>query len=82
MDQPLNIRWFRDLPSEPSTVTVIREADGRWYIACRVVVAPQTLEDGRDHIGGELNLIDFVTLKISNPCHLKRRQWRLARDQR
>jgi putative transposase len=67
---------------DPSTVKVIREADGRWFVACRVVVAPQTLECGRDHIGVGLGLIDFVTLstgeKIPSPRHLKKRQRRLA----
>lgn len=86
MAQPLDIKWSRDLPSEPSTVTVIREADGRWYVACRVQIEPEPLVGGRDHIGIDLGLIDLVTLstgeKIPNPRHLKKRQRRLARDLR
>jgi putative transposase len=86
MAQPLDIRWSRDLPCEPSTVTVIREADGRWYVACRVEVSPDPLEGGRDHVGVDLGLTDLITLstgeKIPNPRHLKKRQRRLAREQR
>lgn len=86
MDQPLDIRWSRDLPSEPSTVTVIREADGGWYVSCRVQVSPEPLVGGNSHIGIDLGLIDIVSLstgeKIPNPRHLKNRQRRLAREQR
>jgi len=34
MTEPLNVVWSRPLETLPSTVTIIREADGRWYVSC------------------------------------------------
>lgn len=85
MAEPLNVVWHRPLPSEPTTVTVTREPDGRWYIACRVKVEPESLTNGAQ-IGIDLGLIDLVTLstgeKIANPRHLAKRQKKLIREQR
>ncbi|GAA3111499.1 hypothetical protein GCM10020001_032670 [Nonomuraea salmonea] len=38
MDAPLDIRWSRPLPegAEPSTVTVSRDAAGRWFVSILV----------------------------------------------
>ncbi|MFS2013632.1 RNA-guided endonuclease InsQ/TnpB family protein [Azospirillum sp. CT11-132] len=85
MAEPLDVVWSRDLPSEPTTVTVTREADGRWYVSCRVVANVETLSGGGD-VGIDLGLKDFATLStgetIANPRHLAKRQRRLARLQR
>ena len=35
----IKVRWSRELPSEPSSVTVIQEADGRYYASFVVEVA-------------------------------------------
>ena len=44
MDAPLDIRWSRPLPegAEPSTVTVSRDAAGRWHVSllCECPVQP------------------------------------------
>lgn len=85
MDQPLNVVWSRSLPTTPSTVTVTREADGRWFVSCRVLVNPTELTDG-GQVGIDLGLASFATLstgeKIENPRHLTKRQKRLTRLQR
>ena len=31
----IRVRWSRDLPSEPSSVTIIREPDGHYYASSR-----------------------------------------------
>lgn len=86
MAEPLDVVWSRDLPSEPSTVTVMREPDGRWYVSCRVVVPVETLTGGNEAVGIDLGLADLAILstgeKIANPRHLMKRQKRLARLQR
>jgi putative transposase len=86
MAEPLDVVWSRELPSEPSTVTVTREADGRWYVCCRVVVPAETLTGGSDAVGVDLGLADLATLstgeKVANPRHLAKRQKRLGRLQR
>ncbi len=30
----VNVRWSRDLPSEPTTVTVERDTAGRYFASC------------------------------------------------
>lgn len=85
MAGPLDVVWSRELPSEPSTVTVTREPDGRWYVSLRVVARVETLTGGVA-VGIDLGLKDLAVLstgeKIANPRHLSKRQKRLAREQR
>jgi putative transposase len=85
MDAPLDVRWSRELPSEPSTVTVMREADGRWFVSCRALHYTEELTGGGE-VGIDLGLTHFATLstgeKIENPRHLLKRQKKLARAQR
>ena len=62
MPAPLDIRWSRPLPegAEPSTVTVSRDAAGRWHISILVECPVQTAPAGRlgggdrrgDHVPG------------------------------
>lgn len=86
MAAPLNVVWSRPLPSAPSTVTVIRESDGRWYISCRVQASIAPAPETTQAIGIDLGLHAFAALstgeKIANPRHLATRQKRLARLQR
>lgn len=86
MDAPLNVVWSRDLPSEPSTVTVTREPDGCWYVSCRVLAVTDTLTAGDAAVGIDLGLTDLVILstgeKIANPRHFGRRAKRIAHEQR
>jgi putative transposase len=85
MDAPLDVRWSRELPSEPSTVTVTREADGRWFVSLRILRYTEELTGGGE-IGIDLGLTHLATLstgqKIDNPRHLSKRQKRLAHAQR
>lgn len=85
MDAPLDVVWSRDLPSEPTTVTVIRETDGRWYVSFKVIVTTEKLTGGGE-IGIDLGLTDLAILstgeKIANPRHLTKRTKRLVREQR
>ena len=86
MAEPLNVVWSRPLPSPPSTVTVMREADGRWYVSCRVVATVEMPAPANDAVGIDLGLTHFATLstgeKIDNPRHLDRQQKKVARLQR
>ena len=88
MTQPLDIRWSRPLPedSEPSTVTVSRDAAGRWHVSilCETIVhdGPATTAS----IGIDAGITSLVTLstgeKIVNPKHERRDRKRLAWVQR
>lgn len=83
MDEPLAVAWSRALPSDPSTVVVTREADGRWFISCRVDVEVAPHDAGSEAVGVDMGLADLAILstgeKIANPHHLAKRQARLAR---
>ncbi|RBM23016.1 RNA-guided endonuclease TnpB family protein [Streptomyces sp. PT12] len=88
MREPLDIRWSRPLPQgvEPSTVTVSRDAAGRWFVSllCQdtITEAPAT----GAAVGIDAGITSLVTLstgeKITNPRHERRDRTRLARAQR
>ena len=60
------VRWSRDLPSEPSSVTVIRDSAGRYFasfvIATRPVTVPGTGPVTGPVIGIDLGLTHFAVL--------------------
>jgi putative transposase len=88
MTEPLDIRWSRPLPegAEPSTVTVSRDAAGRWFVSmlCECTVEP--LPATSAVVGIDAGITSLVTLstgeKIANPRHERRDRERLAKAQR
>lgn len=82
----LRVRWSRDLPGVPSSVTVIREADGRYYASFVVERATDLLPATVHEIGIDLGLDRLAVSSdgeiVQNPRHLRRRQRALARAQR
>jgi putative transposase len=88
MDAPLDIRWSRPLPegAEPSTVTVSRDAAGRWFVSllCECPVTP--LPAAGTMTGIDAGITSLVTLstgeKIASPRHERRDRERLAKAQR
>ena len=88
MDAPLDIRWSRPLPegAEPSTVTVSRDAAGRWFVSLLVeeTIEPHPAADTA--VGIDAGITSLLTLstgeKIANPRHERRDRKRLAKAQR
>ena len=82
----LTVRWSRPLPSVPSSVTVIREADGRYYASFVVEAAVIPLPPGERDMGVDLGLSVLAATSdgelIASPRHLRRRGRKLARAQR
>jgi putative transposase len=82
----LRVRWSRDLPSEPSSVTVIREADGRYYASFVVEISATPLPATTADVGLDLGLSVLAATsdgeKIPNPRHLRARERKLAKVQR
>nr|WP_200902569.1 RNA-guided endonuclease TnpB family protein [Protofrankia coriariae] len=78
--------WSRELPSVPSSATVIREADGRYYVSFVVDVTGTAYPPTDSEIGIDLGLDRLATLStgevVANPRHLRSRQRGLARAQR
>ena len=79
----LNVKWSRELPSEPSSVTVIMDASGRYFASFVVDVEPKLLPWSEKTIGIDLGITTFATLddgtKIDAPKPLKRHLKKLAR---
>jgi Helix-turn-helix domain len=82
----IRLRWSRPLPSVPSSVTVIREPDGRYY-ASFVVDRPATpLPACAREVGVGMGLNRLAVTSdgeiIANPRFLRTKQRRLAKAQR
>ena len=88
MATPLDIRWSRPLPegAEPSTVTVSRDAAGRWHISILVEETTEALSPAETAVGIDAGITSLITLstgeKITNPRHERRDRARLAKAQR
>ncbi|MEF9906011.1 RNA-guided endonuclease InsQ/TnpB family protein [Streptomyces sp. P9-A2] len=88
MSAPLDIRWSRPLPEDakPSTVTVSRDAAGRWFVSllCEDTITPAPATD--QAVGIDAGITSLVTLstgeKVTNPRHERRDRAQLARAQR
>jgi putative transposase len=86
----LRVRWSRGLPSVPSSVTVIREPDGRFYASFVVERDPTPLPPVARTAGIDLGLAWLATVagsdgtveQVANPRHLRAAQRQLARAQR
>ena len=84
--EPLAIRWSRELPSEPSTVTVSKDTAGRYFVSCLCEFKPEELSVTAKMVGIDLGLNDlFVTSdghRTGNPRHTAKYAAKLARAQR
>ncbi|PZO11967.1 MAG: transposase [Leptolyngbya foveolarum] len=82
----IKVQWSRELPSEPSSVTVIKDAAGRYFASFVVEVESKLLPWIDKAIGVDLGITTFATLddgtKIDAPKPLKRYLKKLARLQR
>jgi putative transposase len=86
----VRVRWSRDLPSDPSSVTIIRESDGHYYASFVVEVEPTPLPVVEEEAGVDLGIARLATVvdstgrrtDLANPQHLRRLQRKLARLQR
>ncbi|QYC38616.1 putative transposase [Nonomuraea coxensis DSM 45129] len=88
MGAPLDIVWSRPLPegAEPSTVTVSRDAAGRWFVSLLVEEKIAPLAPVEQAVGVDAGLTMLATLscaeQIVNPRHERRERRRLAKAQR
>jgi putative transposase len=89
LTEPLAIRWSRPLPekADPSSVTVVRDAAGRWFVS--ILVEDPTIRPlprVETAVGIDAGLATLLTLstgeKIANPRHERRDRIKLARAQR
>jgi putative transposase len=86
----VQVRWSRDLPSVPSSVTIIREPDGHYYASFVVDIAPIPLPVIGREAGVDLGITRLATIAdtdgtrrdVENPKFLKCKQRKLARLER
>jgi putative transposase len=83
---PVPIEWSRALPSAPSSVTVIRDASGRYFASFVVEVEPTPLPPNGKALGIDLGLASLAVTsdgeKIAPPKFLRSALKRLRRLQR
>jgi putative transposase len=83
---PVPIEWSRDLPSDPSSVTVIRDASGRFFASFVVEVEPTPLPANGKAVGIDLGLASLAVTsdgeKLAPPKFLRSALKRLRRLQR
>ena len=88
LDGPLDIRWSRPLPdgAEPSTVTVSRDAAGKWFVSLVCECPTESYPVSDNVVGVDAGITSLVTLstgeKVVNPKHEHRDRARLAKAQR
>ncbi|NKE62985.1 IS200/IS605 family element transposase accessory protein TnpB [Lentzea sp. PSKA42] len=83
----LDVRWSRDLPAEPSSVTIVKDAAGRYFASFVVTTErDETLPTAESEVGVDLGLTHFAVLsdgtKVAAPKFLRQAARRLARLQK
>jgi putative transposase len=82
----VEVRWSRGLPSAPSSVTVIRDAAGRFFASFVVEADPEPLPETEAECGIDLGLSHFAVLddgtKVTAPRFLRRAEKKLKKAQR
>lgn len=82
----VKVKWSRELPSVPSSVTVIREADGRYYASFVVERDAQPFPPCDREVGVDVGLASLAVLSdgtvIGNPRFLRKAERRLKAAQR
>lgn len=88
----LNPIWSRELPSQPSSVTVIKDAANRYFLSFVVEVEPIQIDAKNQSIGIDLGIKTFAVMsngeKASSPDYseldrkIRKLQKKLARQQK
>ena len=86
--EALPIRWSRQLPKgcEPSTITVILDASGRFHVSLLVDTVIEPLPKTDKSIGLDVGITSLIATsngdKIANPKHFKAKRAKLRRVQK
>lgn len=82
----VKVKWSRALTSTPSTVTLVKDAAGRYFASFVVETDDQPLPETPADVGIDLGLGHFAVLsdgtKVANPRFLRRAEKKLKKTQR
>lgn len=82
----LEVRWSRDLPSEPSSVSIIKDAAGRYFASFVVETTDDPFPECDAEVGIDLGLTTFAVLSdgkvIESPKFFRRAERTLRTAQR
>ncbi|MGW5754120.1 RNA-guided endonuclease InsQ/TnpB family protein [Nocardia rhamnosiphila] len=80
------VRWSRELPSEPTSVTIIKDASGRYFASFVVQAEDQPLPLADAEVGIDLGLSMFAVLSngktIASPRFLRQAERKLGKAQK
>lgn len=80
------VRWSRDLPSDPSSVTVVKDASGRYFASFVVMTdGSEVLPETTPEVGIDLGLTHFAVMsdgtKVTSPKFFRRAERKLKKAQ-
>jgi putative transposase len=82
----VKVHWSRELPSVPSSVTIIKDCSGRYFLSFVVEVGQVSLPAINDGVGIDLGIKTFATFsdgeKVDAPSPLKKNFRKLKSAQR
>jgi putative transposase len=82
----VKVQWSRELPSDPSSVTVIKDCAGRYFLSFVVETQSVNIPAINDGIGIDLGITTFATFsdgqKVSAPKPLKKNLRKLRKAQK
>jgi len=83
-NEPIQVIWSRELPSEPSSLTISKTPTNEYYVSFICEYTPPKTT-GTEHIGIDVGLTTYATLsnreKLDNPKWLKQHLQSLRRAQ-
>ena len=84
--------WSRELPSEPSSLTIIKDCANRYFLSFVVEIVPNRVDAKNQSIGIDLGIKTFAVTsngeKVESPSYkkldrkIRRKQKKLARQQK
>jgi len=81
----VKVAWSRNLPSDPSSVTLVKDAAGRYFASFVVQTDDQPLPELEAEVGIDLGLTTFAVLSngttIASPRFLRQAERRLRKAQ-
>jgi putative transposase len=82
----IKVKWSRTLPAAPTSLTVVKDSSGRYFMSFVVDTEPEILPELDTETGVDLGLSAFAVLsdgrKISSPKFLRRAEKKLKRLQK